>query len=183
MSEALIEQFKKDFPHFSPLWISVNQKTIIEAVEQKYCSFDDQIIQNGLIVYKICFELLWEIIDFPECYDIQCFWETNDNIERASLGHDDYKIAKVIDAWSNKKIPLSPICMIYDRNAYRKNQLKLSIVDGNHRFSVLRYLHYQTQKPIEAMIMVDTKTAALIDQKFQNNQKIYKIIDFKMPTQ
>ena len=31
MSEALIEQFKKDFPHFSPLWISVNQKTIIEA--------------------------------------------------------------------------------------------------------------------------------------------------------
>lgn len=58
MSEALIEQFKKDFPHFSPLCISVNQKTIIEAVEQKYCSFDDQIIQNGLIVYKICFELL-----------------------------------------------------------------------------------------------------------------------------
>ena len=35
MAEALIEQFKKDFPHFSPLWISVNQKTIIEAVEQK----------------------------------------------------------------------------------------------------------------------------------------------------
>lgn len=53
----------------------------------------------------------------------------------------------------------------------------------NHRFSVLRYLHYQTQKPIEALIMVDTKTAALIDQKFKNNQKIYKIIDFKMPIQ
>ncbi|MEB3767276.1 hypothetical protein [Acinetobacter sp. MD2] len=178
MSEALIEQFKKDFPHFSPLWINVNQETIIKALEQKYCSFNENIIQNGLIVYKICFELLWEIIDFPECYDIECFWETNDNIERAGLGHDDYKIARVIDAWSNKK-SLSPICMIYDRNADQKNQLKLSIVDGNHRFSVLRYLHYQTQKPIEVLIMVDTETARLIDQKFQNNQDVYKMFDFK----
>lgn len=33
MSEALIEQFKKDFPLFSPLWININQGTIIEAVE------------------------------------------------------------------------------------------------------------------------------------------------------
>lgn len=39
MSEALIEQFKKDFPHFSPQWITVNQKTIIEAVEQKILLF------------------------------------------------------------------------------------------------------------------------------------------------
>ena len=34
---------------------------------------DGQIIKNGLVVYKICFDLLWEIIDFPACYDIQCF--------------------------------------------------------------------------------------------------------------
>jgi len=73
LSEVLIERFKKDFPHFSPLWINVNQETIIEAVEQKYCTFDGQIIKNGLVVYKICFDLLWEIIDFPACYDIQCF--------------------------------------------------------------------------------------------------------------
>lgn len=178
MSELLIEQFKKDFPHFSPLWINVNQETIIEAVKQKYCAFDDEIIQNGVVIYKICFDLLWETIDFPKCYDIQCLWETHDDMDHDGLGHDDYNIVKVIDAWSNKKIPLSPICMIYNQNAHRKNQLKLSIVDGNHRFSVLRYLHYQTQKPIEALIMVDTKTATLIDQKFQNNQKVYKMFDF-----
>ncbi len=179
MSEALIEQFKKDFPHFSPLWINVNQETIIEALNQEYCTFDHQIIQNGLVVYEIYFDLLWEIIDFPECYDIQYFWETHDDVDRDGLGHDDYKIAKVIDAWSNKKVPLSPICMIYDLNAHRKNQLKLSIIDGNHRFSVLRYLYYRTEQPIEVLIMVDTKTAGFIDQKFKNNRKVHKMFDFK----
>ena len=99
-------------------------------------------------------------------YQRQYRWETShckqlldDIVEIASLHNEDAHF-------------IGSIVYVADSIYTSSKMKKLSIVDGNHRFSVLRYLHYQTQKPIEALIMVDTKTAALIDQKFQNNHHL-----------
>lgn len=149
--KKLITRYKKEFPIFEPKWIEINENSIQESQNKGYLDHCSEYFKQGVVVYRLNLSVLWKMIYKPEeCYTGRHLWSSK---------HDKDKIAEVLYDWAERKIYLSPITVVCHLSIPR-----LLISDGNHRFSVLRYLSEKTEKDYEVLIAVNAETSQLIEK-------------------
>lgn len=161
--KQLIREYKNNFPVFEPKWIELTKQSIQKSQDKGYFNHCSDVFKKGVVVYKLNFSLLWNMLYKPEeCYCSKYLW---------SQKYEKNKIAKVIYAWAEKKLSLSPITVVCHLSIS-----KLLISDGNHRFSVLRYLSEINKEDYEVLIATNVETSRCVDNYAKNlNLNIIKI--------
>lgn len=111
-------EYKKKVPIISLLW-DMSEKSIF------YNDINNDLIGCGIDIYTAEINDIWDGIFKPEIYAPKTLWKNT---------HDKCKIAKVIHCWE-KRQKLSPIFLVKHLSLQ-----KALIADGNHRFTVAKYI-------------------------------------------
>ena len=116
--QELIKGFRSNTPLVCPLWDK--SKAAVEIND-----ISDEIKTAGLLLYSAPFVDVWQGLYEPFVYDGDTLWNSS---------HDNRKVARVIEAWQNKR-PLSPPFFV-------KHPIKPMglIADGKHRLTVAKYM-------------------------------------------
>ncbi len=145
--QALVQKYRKNTPKITPQWNTQPEALIHNNIDEKE-------IDLGLTLYLAPFKDVWNGIYKPSIYDKKTLWKKV---------HEQWKIARVIDNWLHN-IPLTPIIMI----KHGTKDMGL-ILDGNHRFTVARYMDcenipFWVQTGKDSWVSIAIPSAAKIGQ-------------------
>ncbi|ALZ75393.1 ParB N-terminal domain-containing protein [Rheinheimera sp. F8] len=118
LTDELISTYKKSTPNVTPIWDSTPHSI-------QFNDISDEILKAGIDIYTASHSDVWCGIYQPKIYDKGTLWQDI---------HDSGKIARVIEAWENKKA-LSPLFFV----KHGSKDMAL-VADGKHRLTVARHM-------------------------------------------
>jgi len=147
--DMLVSKYKKKMPEDIGAHWDTSQASIA------FNDIDEGCRSSGLNIYSCQMEEFWAGLYDPSVYEAKTLWNRRK--------HNCHKIAKVIDAWSQRKA-LSSIYLV------KHGTLNKGLVaDGNHRLTVSRAICAES-----VPFMVEATNATWVSHAFPSAICIYK---------